>query len=77
MTTAEDIKKHLQEVPFKPFRLHLTDGRTFDVKHPDFLFVLKSRVIIGLPDQDELTIPDRAEFVSLLHVVSIEELQAA
>lgn len=76
MTTA-DIKKHLQEVPFKAFRLHVTDGRTFDVKHPDFLFVTKNRVIVGLPGGPDSLIPDRIEFVSLLHIVSIEELQVA
>jgi hypothetical protein len=75
--TPEDIKLHLHQHPFKPFRIHLSDGRTFDIRHPDFAWVLRSRIEVGLSDDPQSTVPDRAEFVSLLHIVSIEELQAA
>lgn len=75
--TVSEIKAFVDQQPFKPFRLHLSDGRSFDVKHPDFIWVLKTRVEIGLTDQPNSPVPDRAEHCSLLHIVSAEELQAA
>lgn len=76
MTTLE-IKAFADQQPFKPFRIHLSDGRAFDIRHPDFIWVLKTRVEIGLADDPNSSVPDRAEHCSLLHIVSVEELQAA
>jgi len=73
----EEIRELQHRQPFIPFRIHLSNGRHFDIRHPDFVWVLKTRVEIGLADDPNSSTPDRAEFVSLLHVVSVEELQAA
>jgi len=77
MMRPEDIKELLHKQPFRPFRIHLSDGRAFDVRHPEFVLVLRSRLVIGLPETSPNTVPDRAEYCSLLHIVSVEELQAA
>ena len=77
MMTAEQIRALLHRQPFRPFRFHLTDGRTFDIRHPEMILVLRGAVDIGLTDGTESTIPDRVERVSLIHVVSVEELQPA
>ena len=42
--TADDIRRYVHEQPFKPFRVHLSDGRSVLVGHPDF---------IALPPPDE------------------------
>lgn len=52
----------------------MTDGRTYDVRHPDLLIVLRSRAIVGVGGDQ---VPDRDEDVALLHVVRIEPLPAA
>ena len=36
---AEEIRKVQHAQPFRPFILHLADGRTFEIKHPEFLFL--------------------------------------
>jgi hypothetical protein len=46
-----EILRMLRQQPFLPFRLHLADGRTFDVRHPDFCMIGVATVAIGLPDQ--------------------------
>lgn len=33
------IREELQIIPFRPFRLRMVDGRTFDVYHPDYLMI--------------------------------------
>jgi hypothetical protein len=52
----------------------MTDGKTFDINHPDFVLVLRSRVDIGIPQDPESGILDRVEHCSLLHIVRVEEL---
>ena len=35
--TVEQLANVLHAQPFRPFTIHMGDGRTFHVKHPDFL----------------------------------------
>ena len=74
---AEEFVQLLRRAPFVPFRIHLTDGTTFDIRHPEFVLVLRSRIDIGIPGNDALGILDRVEYCSLLHIVRIEDLSVA
>lgn len=31
-----NLRLHLEAAPFKPFNLHLENGRTLKIQHPDF-----------------------------------------
>ena len=42
--TVEQIRKLHQAQPFKPLMLHLGDGRSFTVRHPETLAILGSGV---------------------------------
>jgi hypothetical protein len=37
--TPDELRKLLRAAPFRPFRLHLADQRTFDVLHPEFVAI--------------------------------------
>jgi len=45
----EDILELLRKHPFEPFRIHLSDGVAFDVRHPDMAIVQRSKVIVAVP----------------------------
>ncbi len=73
---SEDIREFLRRQPFQPFRLTLTDGRTYEVHHPELAMVGRSSVNVGLPS------PGNAEpafyryiTVSLLHIMQVEPLE--
>jgi hypothetical protein len=69
----EDIRGFLQQKPFQPFRLTLTDGRTFEIRHPEMAMVGRSSVAIGIPATEESQpVFDRLVTVSLLHIMQIE-----
>ena len=69
----EDIQAFLKKEPFQPFRLTLTDGRTYDVRHPELAMVGRSTLIIGLPAPDDpAPVYDRFVTVSLLHIMQME-----
>jgi len=52
----------------------MTDGTTYDIRHPDNILVLRQRVDIGVPVAPGEQIMDRVDYCSLLHVVRIEDL---
>ncbi len=73
----EDIRESLKRRPFQPFRVTLTDGRTYDVRHPEMAMVGRSSVVIGLPPPgDGEPIFDRLVTVSLLDIMQVEPQEA-
>ena len=73
--SPHDIREFLRKRPFAPFRLHTTEGRTYDVRHPDQALVLLTRVIVPAKDRANGDFPDQVDHLALAHVVRIEELQ--
>jgi hypothetical protein len=71
---AEEFKELLDSKPFVPLRIYMTDGKTYDILHPEFVWVLRSRIDIGIPDDPRKGILERVEHCSLLHVVRVEPL---
>jgi hypothetical protein len=71
---AHDLLEILRTRPFVPFRIYATDGRTYDVRHPDQALVLLNRVILPVPSNGE--VPVRSEHLALSHIVRAEELPA-
>lgn len=70
----EALKELLSVRPFVPFRIHMTDGKTFDIYHPDRVLVLRSRIDIGVKPDPVSEVLEKVEHCSLLHVVRIKEL---
>lgn len=69
----EDIREFLQHKPFQPFRLTLTDGRTYEIRHPELAMVGRSAVAIGVPaPNDPQPVYDHLVTVSLLHIMQVE-----
>jgi len=73
----EDVREFLRRRPFRPFRLTLTDGRTYDVMHPDLAMVGRNWVQVGLarPGDPEI-IAERLISISLLDIMQIEPLES-
>lgn len=73
---SEDVREFLQRRPFQPFRVTLTDGRTYDVFHPEMAMVGRSSVALGMPSPPRSEpIYDRLITVSHLHIMQIEPLE--
>jgi hypothetical protein len=51
---------------FRPFVIHASDGRSFNVPHPDFIAV--GRGVVLLVDEQ-----DSSHVLDALHIVSINE----
>jgi hypothetical protein len=73
----EELVQLLRRRPFIPLRLHMTDGQTYEIRHPDNVIVLRSRVDIGVMPDPGTGVVERVEYCSLFHIVRVEELQTA
>jgi hypothetical protein len=75
---TSDILAFVQRRPFRPFRITLTDGRTYEIHHPELAMVGRSTVALGLRtgNQPEL-VYDRLVTVDLLHIMEAEPLETS
>ena len=71
----EDISQYLRERPFRPFRLLLSNGTTYDIRHPEMAIPTLGSVNIGIPAaQAPPPSADAVVVVSLMHIVQIEHI---
>lgn len=71
---AEELMELLRVRPFAPLRIVMTDGQTYDIRHPDMVLVLRQRVDIGIQPDPKTGVLDRVDHCSLLHIVRVEPL---
>jgi hypothetical protein len=74
--TQKELHEAARRQPFEPFRLVLTTGSTYDIRHPDLIMVGERSAIVGIAKDAAAKAYDRTIKVDLLHVVGIEELPA-
>jgi hypothetical protein len=73
----EDIRELTRAVPFRPFRIFISTGETFDIRHPDMIWPTNGAVHIGIPAPGgPVDAPDAGRMVSLYHIQKIETLPA-
>lgn len=65
------LKDMLSRRPFVPFRVRLSSGDVYEVRHPEMALLLRNGLYVALPDEAD-EIPDRAVWCSLLHVAAVE-----
>ena len=74
----EDILVILRTQPFEPFRVYLTDGATYEIRHPDMAIVQRSKVTIAVPGPKGPNGPaERTVNCALIHITRTELLDGA
>jgi hypothetical protein len=63
----------MQDNPFKPFRIHTSDGKTYDITNHDMMFIKRNGVEIAL-DLDANAVAERFAKIALLHITALEDL---
>lgn len=67
----DGIRKLLRQQPFKPFRLVMSSGKEYEVRHPEMAMLLQNDILVGV-DITDSGMPAEFEICPLLHVASIE-----
>lgn len=73
--TVQTFRELLAKRPFQPFRLVMSSGQTYEVRHPEMAFLTRSDILVGIGELDE-GVPADFKICSLLHVSSIEPLSS-
>ena len=64
--TTEQLKSFMSVRPFRPFLIHMADGRSVEVNHPEWIAYAGGRTaLVAKPDES-------FEVIDLLLVPSIE-----
>jgi hypothetical protein len=77
----DELVEKLRKTPFRPFRLYVSDGGTFDIRHPEMLMVTRHSAVVGMLDtgdngdsDESYPAIDRYTDIDLLHVTRVEQL---
>lgn len=72
----DEVRAWLGQRPFRPFRLHLTNGVTFDIRHPDQAVVGRRTVVLSRPVAASQSGADveRDVEIALLHITHLEPI---
>ena len=68
------IRPLLSGPNFKPIRITMSDGRAFEIPHPDFVSIGKSTLVVQIDPDPESGLPERTVHLDLLHITSVEPI---
>jgi hypothetical protein len=77
MMTPASVLSYVRAEPFRPFRMHMASGKTFDVRHPEMVRVGKTNVLVFSYVSDQPDVFDEWQSVSLMLLESISHLEAS
>jgi hypothetical protein len=74
--TIQTFRELMTQKPFKPFRLVMSSGQTYDVRHPEVAMLTRTSMLVGTDVADD-GVPTEFKICSLLHVATVEPLNEA
>jgi hypothetical protein len=63
----------LRQQPFQPFRLVMSSGQSYDVRHREMAFLTTTDVVVGVDEGDD-GVPADFKMCSLSHIRAVEPL---
>jgi hypothetical protein len=70
--TSEEVRHLLKQKPFQPFRIHVNDGRSFEIRHPWNNMVVGETLCVGVEVSEE---PDPIpEYLTYVHIPFIRQV---
>ena len=74
--TLQTFRNLLATKPFRPFRLVMSSGELYEVRHPEMAMLTRTDILVGV-DVDDDNVPAEFKICSLLHVTAVEPLGVA
>ena len=74
--TVQTFQELLTKRPFQPFRLVMSSGQSYEVRHPEMAWLTRSDILVGIDETDD-GVPAEFRICSLLHVSAIEPLSVS
>lgn len=71
--TVESFRNLLRQRPFKPFRLVMTSGKAYEVRHPEMAMLTRNDILVGVNVAED-GMPAEFDICPLFHVATVETL---
>ena len=71
--TVQTFRELLTQRPFKAFRLVMSIGQSYEVRHPEMAWLTRTDLLVGVNESEE-GVPAEFRICSLLHVATVEPL---
>jgi len=72
--TLNTIRDLLRATPFSPFKVVMSNGEAYEIKHPEMAWLTTTNLLVGI-DSTEEGVPSRFKICALLHIASAEPLE--
>ena len=75
-----DLLKRLEDAPFRPFRVHMSDGTVLELTHPGMVIVGESTAILPtlmVTDEDGYHIAKKWRTVALDHITQFSDIETS
>lgn len=69
--TVQTFRELLTKRPFQPFRLIMSSGQAYEVRHPEMAWLTRTDILVGVDAADD-GVPAEFRILSLLHITAIE-----
>ena len=66
----DTLRDLLSRDPFRPFRVRVSSGSTYEVRNPDLAVPLKSQLFLAVPNSDKVT------FIPYLYIAAVDALSS-
>jgi hypothetical protein len=76
MITARNLRERMNAQPFKPFRLCLSDGKTFDITNHDMAWVKSLTIEMGI-ELDTAGLAVHTAECAIFHITRIQDIPTA
>ncbi|REJ92573.1 MAG: hypothetical protein DWQ34_12705 [Planctomycetota bacterium] len=74
--TYEEIFEYVDAEPFRPFRIQMVSGRTFDIRHPENIRVGEHAVVVFEYQSDNDRVFERFKMLGLSLIETIEHIDS-
>lgn len=71
--TVDAFRRLLDQRPFKPFRLVMSSGKAYEVRHPEMAWMTKTDILVGIDVADD-GLPADFDICPLFHVATIKTI---
>ena len=78
--TPADLLNRLNDRPFKPFRVHVSDGSVLDVTNPGMVILGETSVVLPTmwgDDVDGTRLAKRWRTLALAHITQFSDLESS
>ena len=74
--TVQTYRDLLAQRPFQPFRIVMSSGLAYEVRHPEMAMLTRTDLFVGVDAADD-GVPASFKICSLLHITAIEPVSAS